>query len=155
MNFNILKGNILNLEDCIDALVNSELGVQYFSEREKAKDALIEGFEKEEIFVAVDNDNRCIGFIWYILQGAFHAFPYLHIIAVKEEYRGIGIGKKIIENIEDILSEKYSKCFLVVADFNPKAKRLYERMGYIELGRIPDLYKKGVTEIFMMKMLKQ
>lgn len=153
MNFKLIKGSIINLDDCIEALMKSELGAQYFSEREKAENALIEGFEKEEIYVAVDERERCIGFIWYILHGAFHAFPYLHIVAVKEEYRGIGIGRSIIENFEDILSEKYSKCFLVVADYNPKAKKLYEKIGYIEVGRIPDLYKKGVVEILMMRVL--
>lgn len=154
MNFNIVKGNIIYLEDCIEALMNSELGAQYFSEKEKAKNALIEGFNKDEIIVAVDNDNRCIGFIWYIPHGAFHAFPYLHIIAVKEEYRGKGLGSRIIEHLESVLAENNSKCFLVVADFNTEAKRLYDKIGYIEVGRIPDLYKKGVTEIIMMKVLK-
>lgn len=153
MKTKLIKGNILYLNDCIDALVKSELGVQYFSEEEKAKKALIEGFEKEEIYVAVNESNKCVGFIWYIIQGAFHAFPYLHIIAIKEECRGMGIGRNIIEYFEDILSKKYSKCFLVVADYNPEAKRLYEQIGYTEVGRIPDLYKKGVTEIIMMRVL--
>lgn len=154
MKIQLIKGKILYLDDCIDALMKSELGAQYFTEREKAKSTLTEGFEKEEIYVAVDVNGRCVGFIWYILHGAFHAFPYLHIVAIKEEYRGVGIGRNIIRNFEEILSEKYSKCFLVVADYNPEAKRLYEQIGYTEVGRIPDLYKKGVTEILMMKMLK-
>jgi ribosomal protein S18 acetylase RimI-like enzyme len=41
--------------------------------------------------------------------------------------------------------------FLVVADFNPEAKRLYERVGYIEVGAIPNLYREGMTEYLMMK----
>jgi ribosomal protein S18 acetylase RimI-like enzyme len=44
-----------------------------------------------------------------------------------------------------------SKVFLVVADFNPEAKRLYERMGYRQVGAIPGLYRDGVTEYLMMK----
>jgi ribosomal protein S18 acetylase RimI-like enzyme len=154
MKTELIKGNIVYLDDCIDALIKSELGVQYFSERDKAKRALIEGFEKGEIYVAVNESNKCVGFIWYIMHGAFHAFPYLHIIAVKEEYRGRGIGRNMIEYFEDILSDKFSKCFLVVADYNPEAKRLYEQIGYTEVGRIPDLYKKSVTEILMMRVLK-
>jgi hypothetical protein len=31
------------------------------------------------------------GFLWFINNGAFHSFPYLHIIAVKEEFRNLGI----------------------------------------------------------------
>jgi len=41
--------------------------------------------------------------------------------------------------------------FLVVADFNPEAKRLYEHLGYRQVGEIPGLYKAGVTEYLMMK----
>ena len=52
------------------------------------------------------------------------------------------------------LTRVISKCFLVVADYNPEAKRLYEQIGYTEVGRIPDLYKEGVTEILMMRLLK-
>lgn len=155
MNFEMMKGNISYLDDCADALINSELGQQYFYNIEKAKSALVEGLQKEEILVAINNSGSCIGFIWYILEGSFHAYPYLHIIAIKEQYRSLGIGTKIIEHVENIFAEKYPKCFLVVADFNPKAQKLYKKIGYVEIGRIPDLYKKGVTEIHMMKLLKQ
>jgi ribosomal protein S18 acetylase RimI-like enzyme len=41
--------------------------------------------------------------------------------------------------------------FLVVADFNPEAKRLYESLGYRQVGVIPGLYKEGVSEQLMMK----
>jgi ribosomal protein S18 acetylase RimI-like enzyme len=41
--------------------------------------------------------------------------------------------------------------FLVVADFNPDAKILYEKIGYIQVGTIPSLYREGITEHLMMK----
>ncbi|WP_313582485.1 GNAT family N-acetyltransferase [Lacrimispora sp.] len=34
------------------------------------------------------------------MEGAFHAFHYLHLIAIKEEYRGKGIGKKLLDGGE-------------------------------------------------------
>lgn len=48
-----------------------------------------------------------------------------------------------------------SKLFLVVADFNPGAKRFYIKNGFKEVGRIPDLYKNGVVESLMMKELQK
>jgi ribosomal protein S18 acetylase RimI-like enzyme len=48
-------------------------------------------------------------------------------------------------------NEDASSNFLVVADFNPDAKRLYERLGYQQVGVLPGLYKEGVTEYLMMK----
>lgn len=32
------------------------------------------------------------------------------------------------------------------ADFNPKAKAFYMQLSYIEVGILPNLYKKGVAE---------
>ncbi|MDF2804202.1 MAG: acetyltransferase [Anaerocolumna sp.] len=151
----IVKGSIDYIDDCEDALVNSELGIRYFSEKGSARKALEEGFAKEEIYVAIDDNHSCRGFLWCILGGIFHSFPYLHIVAVKKESRKHGIGKKLMQFFEDICFEDYNKLFLVVADFNPDAKILYERIGYVEVGTIPNLYREGITEHLMMKLREE
>lgn len=151
MEINIIKGSIEYINDCEDALVNSELGRRYFSEKGSARKALQEGFAKGEIYIAIDAREGCKGFIWFILEGIFHSFPYLHIIAVKQESRNNGIGKKLLQFFEDICFKDYTKLFLVVGDFNPNAKILYEKVGYIEVGTIPSLYRAGINENLMMK----
>lgn len=151
MDIMVVKGSMDYINDCEEALVNSELGKRYFSEAGSARKALEEGFAKEEIFIAIDSNHNCKGFMWYILDGIFHSFPYLHIIAVKEESRRQGIGKKLLKLFEDICFKDYTRLFLVVADFNPEAKKLYEEIGYIEVGVIPSLYREGITEYLMMK----
>ncbi len=147
----ITKAHMRHLEDCKVALLQSKLGQEYFASEEKTRSTLTEGITKGEIFVAIDEEGECLGFIWFILKGAFHSFPYLHIIAVKEVFRGLGIGKRMLDFFEEAVFTELSKVFLVVADFNPEAKRLYERLGYRQVGVIPDLYKAGVTEYLMMK----
>jgi ribosomal protein S18 acetylase RimI-like enzyme len=147
----ITQAHARHLEDCQAALLESTLGHVYFPEKEKARAALTKGIAKEEIFVAVDEDGVCLGFIWFVLKGAFHSFPYLHIIAVKAAYRGMGLGTKLLRFFEETVFPDASKVFLVVADFNPDARRLYERLGYQQVGAIPGLYKDGVTEYLMMK----
>jgi ribosomal protein S18 acetylase RimI-like enzyme len=151
MKMTIIKGSIEYINDCEDALVNSELGKRYFSQKGSARKALQEGFAKGEIYIALDACESCKGFIWFILDGIFHSFPYLHIIAVKQESRNQGIGKKLLKFFEDNCFKDYSKLFLVVADFNPDAKILYEKIGYIQVGTIPSLYREGITEHLMMK----
>jgi ribosomal protein S18 acetylase RimI-like enzyme len=47
------------------------------------------------------------------------------------------------------------KLFLVVADYNPDAKRFYERNCYQQVGEISNLYRPGVTEYLMVKDLKK
>ncbi len=147
----ITKAQIKHLEDCKVALLKSRLGQEYFPSEEKARATLTEGITKGEIFVALNEEGDCLGFIWFVLKGAFHSYPYLHIIAVKEAFRGMGIGKKLLSFFEENVFANHSKVFLVVADFNPKARRLYERLGYRQVGMIPGLYKAGVTEYLMMK----
>ena len=57
----------------------------------------------------------------------------------------------MIEFYESMGFEKSDKVFLLVSEFNTDAKRLYERLGYVEVGKIPDLYQKDTAEYFMMK----
>lgn len=155
MEITIRKGSIDFINDCEDALLNSELGIRYFSKKGSARKALEKGFAKEEIYVALDINQNCKGFIWFILDGIFHSFPYLHIIAVRQESRNNGIGKKLLQFFEDVCFKDNTKLFLVVADFNPDAKILYEKIGYIEVGTIPSLYREGITEHLMMKLREE
>jgi ribosomal protein S18 acetylase RimI-like enzyme len=153
MDINIIKGETTHVLDCKIAVQKSELGRIYFPGDDKAIQALNEGISKGEVFVAINEKNECVGFVWIILNGAFHSFPYIHIIAVKEEFRNLGIGKILLKFCEETFAKENSKLFLVVGDFNPKAKRWYKSMGYKEVGAIPGLYKKGVDERLMMKEL--
>ena len=150
MEVKIEKGKIEYLADCKEALVNSELGRRYFENETKAEEAVLEGLEQDNLYVALIKEN-CVGFMFYIPEGAFHAFSYLHIIAIKSEYRGKGIGTKLISYLEELVFEKTSKVFLVVADFNPKGRKFYETLGYSKVGEIPSLYRDGITEYLMMK----
>lgn len=151
MKITIAQAHLGHLEDCKAALLASRLGQEYFPSEEKARATLTEGMIKGEIFVALNEKEECLGFMWFFLNGAFHSFPYLHIIAVKEAFRGMGIGQKLLSFFEETVFARHAKVFLVVADFNPEARRLYERLGYRQVGAIPGLYKAGVTEYLMMK----
>ena len=146
------KGNEKHLKDCRDALCQSTLGEKYFSSPGSAENAILEGIRQGNLYVALIGE-ACIGFAYIIPKGAFHSFPYLHIIAIKEEYRGQGIGKALLDYSERIASEMADRLFLVVADYNPEAKRFYERNGYQQVGVIPDLYRPGITEYLMTKNL--
>ena len=148
------EGNEQHLKDCMDALCRSVLGEKYFSSPGSAENAIREGFRQGNLYVALIGE-ECVGFTYIIPKGAFHGFPYLHIIAIKEEYRDRGIGKALLDHSERIALEMADKLFLVVADYNPDAKRFYERNGYQQVGEIPNLYRPGVTEYLMVKDLKK
>lgn len=44
-----------------------------------------------------------------------------------------------------------AKYFLTVDDFNPRARKLYENLGYKCVGELPDFYKQGINCYLMMK----
>ena len=150
----LAKGNHQHLKDCRDALCRSALGEQYFSSPGSAENAILEGIHQGNLYAALIGE-ECVGFTYIIPRGAFHGFPYLHIIAVKEEYRDRGIGKALLDYSERIALETADRLFLMVADFNPNAKRFYERNGYQQVGAIADLYRPGITEYLMAKNLKK
>jgi ribosomal protein S18 acetylase RimI-like enzyme len=150
-NYTVRLGNITDLAECVQALAGSELAQYYFPDPEKTQKSLLEGVEKHEIYL-IENAQQCvIGFFWLINNGIFHSYPYLHIIAIKAEYRGQGWGKSIMQYIEGTLLKDRRKFFLVVASFNARAKKFYLDLGFIEVGAIPNLYRDGITEYLMMK----
>ena len=140
------------IDSCRDILQNSDIGKVYFSDREKATKMLTYAVGQKNVYVALDENENCLGFIYYMPNGVFGSYPYLHIIAVKEEYRSNGIGKQLIKFFEDNASDYSStKYFLTVDDFNPRAKKLYESLGYKCVGELTDFYKKGINCFLMMK----
>ena len=145
----IVDGENRYIADCTEILQNSELGKAYFSDKQKAIGMLEYALKKKELYVALNEQDECVGFVYCMPKGVFGSYPYLHIISVKEDCRGIGIGSQLMSYFE----EKYpsDKYFLTVDDFNVDAKKLYERLGYQCVGQLPDFYKKGIDCYLMMK----
>ena len=108
------EGNEQHLKDCMDALCRSALGEKYFSSPGSAENAILEGIHQGNLYVALIGE-ECVGFTYIIPKGAFHSFPYLHLIAVKEEYRDMGIGKALLDYSERTAFEMADRLFLVVA----------------------------------------
>ena len=65
----------------------------------------------------------------YIAQDGLRA--YLYSLRVMEMFRGLGIGSRLIHEAEAIVtSMSYTWVTIAAAKTNPKARKLYERMGY-------------------------
>lgn len=154
MDIQIRKGTVEYLDGCIKAMENSSLCTAYFQTEESRKNAVMEGINRGTLYVVLCS-GECAGFAYFIPEGAFHAYHYLHLIAIKEEYRGKGLGKKLLDFIEDMLFKSRDKIFLLVGDYNPDAKIFYEKLGYKYLGTIPSLYRKGIDEFLMMKVYEE
>lgn len=147
----IKKGTVDRLDDCRQCLNNSLLGDKYFYDPDHTVNFLMESFGKDEIYLALDSLGQCIGFMRIDLSGSFAKFPLLRVIAVADQYREQGYGSAMLKFYEDLGFEQSSRLFLLVSEFNGRAKSLYERIGYNNVGKIPDLYQEGIAEFLMMK----
>ncbi|MEQ2130461.1 GNAT family N-acetyltransferase [Caldanaerobacter subterraneus KAk] len=80
---------------------------------------------------------------------------YLSNIAVYSEFRGLGLGSKLLEEIEQ--EARKLKCKRIVLDVeieNEKAIKLYEKLGYKIIERSP-LFKSRDKNFQFFKMQKE
>lgn len=63
---------------------------------------------------------------------------YVNAVATEPDYRGQGVGRKLMEWAEQLASSSAAeKLSLIVAEENAVAKRLYEKLGYQVIARRP------------------
>lgn len=79
--------------------------------------------------------------------------PYIKSIAVYPEFRGQGIGTRLLSFAEDLFKDKSRHIFICVSSFNHRARELYERRGYKAIGELKDYIIEGASEILMHKGL--
>ena len=80
--------------------------------------------------------------------------PYLKSIAIAPEFRGLGLGTRLVAFAEDVFRPRSRHMFLCVSSFNDAAQRLYERLGYEPVGSVKDLAVEGAAETIMVKKLR-
>jgi ribosomal protein S18 acetylase RimI-like enzyme len=153
----VIEASKADILPALEILLDSYLGEEYFS-REVAEPILREAARKKELFVAKDKDGDVLGFYRIVMDGTFLVFAYLHLIAVRKDLRGGGIGTKLLKDAEKriIQSQGYpffKKVFLLLGKKNRGARGYYEKNGYIRVGTIPSLFSPGVDEYLVMKDL--
>ena len=103
-----------------------------------------------ELFVARDA-GPAVGFILIHPHG-FASSPYIVSVAVADTARGKGIGAQLLAFAERRAAGSRF-IFLCVSSFNLRAQALYHRLGYKQVGEIPDYVVEGYSELLMGKRL--
>ena len=101
-----------------------------------------------EVWVARE-DGNARGFIILVLQGAF--VGYIQIVCVAAEVRGSGVGSQLVAFAEERIFAEFPNVFLCVSSINPRARQLYERLGYKLVGELDDYLVRGYSEFLMRK----
>lgn len=102
----------------------------------------------KETYIALA-DGLPAGFLVLIMKGAF--VGYIQSIGVRPEWRGQGLGTRLLRFAEKRIFAETPNVFLCVSSFNANARRLYERLGYRVVGELEDYIIPGHSEFLMRK----
>ena len=154
MNVRITKADESRLSACHEVFLDSPLYDHYFSQEGRLDKQLSTAISRGELWIALTAQDEVVGCMWMEPDGFFDAFPYLALLGVKKSFRGMGIGHTLVETFIGVSrSLGYKKCSLLVSHFNPRAKNLYQSLGFKKVGYVPDCILPGIHENIMVKEL--
>ncbi len=127
------KEDIPNILDLIKELAEYEkLSDEVSADEIKLKNTLFGKTKYAEVLIAEYNGKPAGQALFFYNYSTFLAKPgiYLEDLFVKPEYRGKGIGKKLITNLIQIAKEKdYGRVEWAVLDWNESAIKFYKNLG--------------------------
>ena len=91
---------------------------------------MIQNFERLNTIVILDN-KKIVGYLSYVIKKRHTGKLDVDQLVILEEYRGKGLGKKLMEEAKQIAKENECdrielNCWL----FNENALNMYEHIGY-------------------------
>lgn len=117
---------------------------EYRKYRQIYRRALDEAKRGRRILLVADMEGKLIGQIFIQLHTVsvdpkrIPRTAYLYSFRVRPEFRNLGIGTSLVSVAEETLRGKaFHRALIGVAKDNPKALRLYQRLGYEMLTEDP------------------
>ncbi len=109
--------------------------------------------EDESGFVWEPEPGKILGFVLFN-RSSFGGSGYVRWVGVAAGATGLGIGPRLLQCVEhDLRQNSVFRLLLLCTAWNHGARRFYERMGFSEIGRLPDWVLKGTTEVLYAKHL--
>ncbi|HQU00455.1 MAG TPA: GNAT family N-acetyltransferase [Acidimicrobiales bacterium] len=118
------------------------------------------GFSEDECLATLTASDIVIHVVWD--GGTVSAFlaslargvveePLIRIVCVRRELQGAGLGSHLLDFFESVLFPNAANLFLCVSETNVRAKVLYERRGYLAVGKFSDWIYPNQAEFLMRK----
>ena len=138
-------------EGCEEIFFNSEIYERYF-QGGKLERVLSRAAEAGELYLATDESGKPLGVLKMSMRGFCGLYPYLGLLGVHPESRGMGVGAFILAEVEKMARESGAKRItLMASDFNEGAIRFYKRLGFWEMGRFEAAVLPDVAEVLLVK----
>ncbi|OUS76111.1 hypothetical protein B1748_14985 [Paenibacillus sp. MY03] len=107
--------------------------------------------KNQEIILAKD-DEDLIGYLR--LEYLWSKYPYIGLIMVHPDYRGKGLGKRLLKYVEEHLKSKGLKTIYSSSQVNEADPQEWHRkMGFKECGIINGINEGKIGEVFFVKEL--
>ncbi len=121
---------------------------------ELVQDGLDEGDRSDYLFVFADLDGKTVSYSCFGPVAGTEGSYDLYWIATHNDYRGKGIGNRVIDETHRIIRERGGR--LVIAETSTLDKyaptrHFYDRTGYTLEARIDDFYRVGDGKVFFVK----
>ena len=104
----------------------------------------------KEVYIAKTSKD-IVGFIVLLMVGPFRG--YVQVLCVSPDFRSKGLGAQLLGFVEKRVFTESPNLFLCVSSFNEKAQKFYTRLGYQQIGTIPDFVEVGYSEFLMRKTI--
>lgn len=149
---NIVKGECGKYEEYVKIFEDSTLLRHY---GENVYDWMKQGLMDDNVYIAVDRNGEYVGFMWMEMNSMYANQPYLDLLGVRKDYRGRGVGEKLIQYFIDTYEAAgYDRGLIAVNDFNPRARQLYESMGFHKITQFPEALTPTTNDVYLLMRKK-
>jgi ribosomal protein S18 acetylase RimI-like enzyme len=107
-------------------------------------------------FLVAEEDGRVAGYTCYGETPCTEGTYDLYWIAVDPSLQGRGVGRRLVRATEDAVAASHGRMLLVETASKPSyaaTRAFYERIGYVEVARIPDFYRPGDAKIVYQRLV--
>ncbi len=104
-----------------------------------------------ELFLVSELDGKIVGYVCGVVRK--DGYGHIVSICVDPNYRGRGIGRRLMEEIERVFRELFDICRyrLEVRVSNVPAIKLYEKLGFKIVKKLESYYLDGEDAYLMIK----
>jgi ribosomal protein S18 acetylase RimI-like enzyme len=86
-----------------------------------------------------------------VAEDGFLLGGFIALLAVRPEASGQGLGRALVDRVAVEVFAKRRWLFVSCDGNNRAALRFYRRLGFVRVGRLPDLVRTGNVEILLRK----
>lgn len=126
-----------------------DLNTILVNDKHISRQELTNSININRVYIAEENDIFC-GWLRYNLF--WDNTPFMNMLYLLEDYRGIGYGKQLVENWEKEMKRQGYSYILTSTQSNEFSQHFYTKLGYKTIGGF--LLGNDPFEIIMMKDIR-